>query len=170
MGILKDFLAVELVGCCKGTLFHLVEDHLDIDKLAFPQVKVNSGPQEFRSDTAIETHGFHNTYYLYRARCVYHLVNSETVGMLEFRFEGVVMTDADDLHTDRCDLHVELERETCHWLTEPIVQWFQETVSFAVAAEFDRFIKAGDLDKAKERIEQIQSASDEADGFLGMYL
>ena len=42
--------------------------------------------------------------------------------------------------------------------------------SFAVAVEFDRFIKAGDLAKAKQRIEQIQSASDDAGGFLGMYL
>ena len=32
------------------------------------------------------------------------------------------------------------------------------------------YLHAGDLDKAKQRIEQIQSASDDAEGFLGMYL
>jgi hypothetical protein len=90
--------------------------------------------------------------------------------MLEFRFEGTVLTDAEDLHTQRSDLKVELVRETCEWLTEPIVQWFVETVHRAVNAEFDRYIEAGDLQKAKERIEKIQAASDEAGGYLGMYL
>ncbi|MFV1966422.1 MAG: hypothetical protein ACC628_13445 [Pirellulaceae bacterium] len=123
-----------------------------------------------RIQSAMEAHGFHNTYYLYNARCIYHLANSDTIGMLQFRFDGTVMTGAEDLRTDRCELQVDLERETCHWLTEPIVRWFQETVSHAVAAEFDRFIEAGDLEKAKQRIEQIQSASDDAEGFLGMYL
>jgi len=123
-----------------------------------------------RIKATIATHGFHNSYYLYNAHCVFHLANSDAIGMLKFRFEGAVITDADDRHTDRCELQVELVSETCHWLTQPIVRWFKETVSFAVAAEFDRYIDAGDLEQAKRRIEQIQSASDDADGFLGMYL
>ena len=123
-----------------------------------------------RIKAAIERHGSHNSYYLHNARCVYHLTNQGDAGMLDFRFEGTVLTDAEDLHTQRSDLEVELVRETCEWLTEPIVQWFVETVHRAVNAEFDRYIEAGDLQKAKERIEKIQAASDEAGGYLGMYL
>ena len=51
-----------------------------------------------------------------------------------------------------------------------VVHWFAETVSRSVAVEFDRYIDAGDLQQAKERIEQIQAASDESGGFVGMYL
>jgi hypothetical protein len=123
-----------------------------------------------RIKAAIETHGFHNTYYLYNARCIFHLVNSDSLGMLQFRFEGTVFTDAEDVQTDRCELQAKLECETCHWLSEPIVRWFEETVSYAVAAEFDRYIQAGDLEKAKQRVADIQAVSDDADGFLGMYL
>jgi hypothetical protein len=119
---------------------------------------------------AIEQHGSHNTYFLYNARCVYHLTNDEEQGMIEFRFFGTVFTDAEDRRADRCQLQVTLVRETCEWLTEPIVSWFEETVSRSVVAEFDRYIAAGDLDAAKQRVEQIQAASDEHDGFLGMYL
>jgi hypothetical protein len=55
-------------------------------------------------------------------------------------------------------------------LTEPVVAWFETTVSRSVETEFDRYIAAGDLEQAKQRIEQIQAASDEAGGFVGMYL
>lgn len=123
-----------------------------------------------RIKDAIERHGSHNTYFLYNARCTYRLTNRDDTGMLEFRFEGTVLTDAEDLHCERTDLEVELVRETCDWLTEPIVSWFTATVSRSVAVEFDRFIEAGDLDQAKLRIEQIQAASDQAGGFVGMYL
>jgi hypothetical protein len=123
-----------------------------------------------RVKAAIEKHGSHNTYYLYNARCIYHLVNADDTGVAEFRYEGVVITDPEDRRTKRCDLQVELLRETCDWLTEPVVQWFRETVTQAVAVEFDRYIEAGDLEQAKNRIEQVQAASDEAGGYLGMYL
>ena len=36
---------------------------------------------------AMEAHGTFNTYYLYNARCVFHLTNHDDVGMLEFGFE-----------------------------------------------------------------------------------
>jgi hypothetical protein len=39
-----------------------------------------------------------------------------------------------------------------------------------VAVEFDRYIEAGDLDRARKRMEKIQAASDESGGYLGMYL
>jgi hypothetical protein len=119
---------------------------------------------------ALEKHGSHNSYYLYNARCVYRLTNDESIGAVEFRFEGTVLTDSTDQKTERCDLEVELARETCDWLTEPIVHWFAETIRRAVAVEFDRYIAAGDLKQTIERIEKIQADSDEGGGYVGMYL
>ena len=123
-----------------------------------------------RIKSAIEKHGTHNSYYLYKAKCIYRLTNDSATGMLEFRFEGTALTNSEDLRTDRCDLSVALDRETCQWLTEPIVQWFGETVARSVAIEFDRYIAAGDLERTRQRIDEIQAASDESGGFLGMYL
>ena len=120
---------------------------------------------------AIEAHGSHNSYYLYNARCVFRLTNDESVGMLEFRFEGTVLTDAADEKTIRfAPQLVELDRETCDWLTEPIVDWFRETVPRAVAVEFDRYIAAGDLQQTIKRIERLQSEADQRGGYVGMYL
>lgn len=122
-----------------------------------------------RIKAAIEKHGSHNTYYLYNAECVYHLTNGER-GMLALQFEGTAITDASDMHTERCDLQVKLVRETCDWLTAPIVEWFQQSVPRSVSVEFDRYIAAGDLQKTKERIAKLQTATEEAGGFVGMYL
>ena len=123
-----------------------------------------------RVRSALDEHGAHNTYYLHNARCIYHLSNSEQVGTIEFRFEGVVLTDETDMRADRCDLQVELVGETCDWLTEPVVRWFADTVSRSVVVEFDRYIEAGDLEKTVERIKKLQEESDASGGFLGMYL
>ncbi|MDG2384308.1 MAG: hypothetical protein P8N76_21745 [Pirellulaceae bacterium] len=123
-----------------------------------------------RIKAAIEQHGSHNSYYLHNARCVYHLLNDDQRGAIEFQFEGTVLTDRDDCHSRNCDLQVELLGETCDWLTESVVRWFCDTVSRSVAVEFDRYIKAGDLQLAKERIDRIQQESDDAGGFVGMYL
>ncbi len=119
---------------------------------------------------AIETHGLHNTYFLYNAGCIFHLTNNPAAGRLEYRFEGTVMTDPEDQHTQQCQLEIELVRETCDWLTEPIVAWFRETVRRAVIAEFDRYIEAGDLAQTLKRIEQMQAQVDQSGGFVGMYL
>jgi hypothetical protein len=119
---------------------------------------------------AIETHGSHNTYYLYNATCVFHLTNRADLGTLEFRFEGTVLTDESDQSTLRCDLEVELLKETCDWLTEPIVQWFKETVPRSVAVEFDRYIAAGDLQQTVQRIERLRAETEGRGGFVGMYL
>lgn len=119
---------------------------------------------------AIERHGTHNTYHLYNARCVFHLTNDERVGMLEFRYEGTVFTDDADERTTRADLNVELVRETCDWLTEPIVEWFRQSVPRAVTVEFDRYIAAGDLAQAKERLERLQATTDASGGYVGMFL
>ena len=117
-----------------------------------------------------EKHGLHNTYFLHNAHCIYHLTNQPDTGMLDFRFQGIVLTDIEDRRTRGSDLEVELVRETCVWLTEPVVQWFAETVARAVEIEFDRYIDAGDLERTQQRIDQLQAQSDDHDGFLGMFL
>jgi len=119
---------------------------------------------------AIHRHGTFNTYYLYNASCTFHLTNQADLGAIQFSFEGTAHTDETDRATARCDLTVELLRETCDWLTEPVVHWFAETVPFAVRAEFDRYIAAGDLHQTIERIKRVQTDSDEHGGFVGMYL
>ena len=123
-----------------------------------------------RIKACIEKHGSFNTYYLYNARCIYHLINKPNFGTLEFKFDGTVITDSNDERCQHVDLEVKLDKETCDWLTEPITQWFAETVPRSVAAEFDQYINAGDLEQTRKRIEEIQAASDDADGFVGMYL
>lgn len=119
---------------------------------------------------ALDKHGAYNTYYLHNATCVFHLTNAPEVGLLEFKFEGTVFTDQNDTQTKQCDLKVELVRETCSWLTEPVVEWFKRTVSQAVRVEFDRYISAGDLKQAEERIRKLQEESDAQGGFVGMGL
>jgi hypothetical protein len=123
-----------------------------------------------RVKEAIERHGTHNTYYLYNARCVFHLTNAPDEGMIEFRFEGTLLTDESDLRSASCDLEVELLRETCDWLTEPVVNWFRSSVQHAVLAEFNRYIEAGDLEQTKKRLEKIHAESDQSGGFVGMGL
>ena len=123
-----------------------------------------------RIKQSLETHGAHNSYYLYNARCTFHLTNDPQRGMLQFALEGTVLTDTTDQQSATCDLQVTLENETCDWLTEPVVAWFSETVNNAVLVEFDRYIAAGDLAKTKQRAERIESACDQSGGFLGMYL
>lgn len=119
---------------------------------------------------AIRKHGSHNTYYLYNAACVFHLTNDPKLGMLDFRFEGTVLTDPEDQKTVHGDLQIELRSETCDWLTQPVVEWFRQTVSRAVLAEFDRYIAAGDLKRTIQRIGQLQAITDARGGFLGMGL
>jgi hypothetical protein len=119
---------------------------------------------------AIDAHGSYNTYFLYNAQCKFYLTNSDDVGMIQFRFEGTALTDPTDQNTLRCDLEVEIVRETCDWLTEPIVHWFRDTVPRAVTVEFDRYIAAGDLAQAVKRVEKIQAESDQRGGYVGMYL
>ena len=123
-----------------------------------------------RIKQAIDKHGSHNTYYLYNANCIFHLTNHSEIGMIEFRFEGTALTGPSDLKTERCDLAIELVRESCDWLTAPIVKWFEESVSHAVALEFDRYIEAGDLQKAKDRIAKVQAEMEQKGGYVGMYL
>ncbi len=123
-----------------------------------------------RLKQSAEKHGLHNSYFLHNAHCLYRLTNNPEIGMLDFRFHGVILTDQEDRRTRGSDLEVELIRETCPWLTEPVVAWFRETVARAVELEFDRYIEAGDLARTQQRIEQLQATSDDQAGFLGMFL
>ncbi len=123
-----------------------------------------------RIKDAMQRHGSFNSYYLYNARAIFHLTNSPTRGMMEFGFEGTVLTDSSDEVTKSADLKVELLGETCDWLSQPVVDWFLQTVREAVKIEFDRYIHAGDLEKTRQRIKEIEEAADGADGYLGMYL
>lgn len=123
-----------------------------------------------RIKAALEKHGSFNTYFLYNARCRFHLTNHADLGLLEFSFVGTLLTDPTDRHSINADLQVKLERETCDWLTEPVVHWFHETVSRAVMVEFDRYIDAGDLAQTIKRIAELQAKTDQTGGYAGMYL
>ena len=123
-----------------------------------------------RIQEAMQKHGTHNSYYVYNARCKYHLINRDGEGEIEFRFEGTVLTDQQDMHCRQCDLHVELVGETCEWLTEPVAQWFAESVPRAMAAEFDYYIAAGDLEKTRDRLQKLDADTDDLGGFVGMHL
>lgn len=123
-----------------------------------------------RLKQAIEKHGAHNAYYLYNAQCKFHLVNHPVEGTLVFQFEGTVLTDASDVRTQHCDLKTNLESETCSWLTEHVKEWFCETVAHAVAVEFDRYIAAGDLERTRARLANLEQQMEQSGGFVGMYL
>lgn len=123
-----------------------------------------------RVKECLEKHGSLNSYYLYNASCHFFLTNDRDRGMMEFVFDGVVLTNDSDDTTTSVDLDVRLVRETCDWLTEPVVQWFHQSVLQAVRVEFDRYIFAGDLARTRERLAKLRSEADEKGGFLGMYL
>lgn len=123
-----------------------------------------------RVKEALEKHGAHNSYYLHNAECVFHLTNEPNNGMMKYSFEGVVFTDQEDMKARNCDLEIQLEKETCSWLNQSIVDWLAETAERAVIVEFNRYVAAGDLSKTVERLEALEKESDESGGFVGMYL
>lgn len=119
---------------------------------------------------AVTAHGTRNAYYLTDGSCTFRLTNDATTGWVRFGFEGPVFTDEADLKTTGSDLAIALDVETCDWLTQPAVEWLKLSVKHAVEAEFDRYIAAGDLSKAKERLAREQAESDASGGYLGMNL
>ncbi len=157
-----------------GNWVEIEFDCLPLRTVTRLDVPVDASPkyEQFvlRVKDAISKHGTLNTYYLYQAHCTYHLTNDPKRGMVRFQFEGTVLTGQQDLHAKQADLIVSLEQESCAWLTEPMVEHLSESVRQAVLVEFDRYIKAGDLEKTKQRIAQQQAESDQAGGFVGMYL
>lgn len=119
---------------------------------------------------AFDKHGAFNSYFLYRGFCRFRLLNHPTLGLLHFAFDGTLLTDPDDQRTRLVDLEIKLEQETCDWLTQPAVAWWETTVREAVRIEFDHFIAAGDLKKTEERLRKLHAAEDAAGGYLGMGL
>jgi hypothetical protein len=157
-----------------GQWVEIAFDCLPLRSVTRIDVPVDASPvyEQFvlRVKEAIGRHGTHNTYYLHRGTCTYHLTNHPQHGTVVFAFEGTVLTGPQDLHTKAVDISVKLDSETCSWLNEPIVGFLSESVQHAVLVEFDRYIEAGDLKKTQQRIKAIEESSDAADGFVGMYL
>ena len=91
-------------------------------------------------------------------------------GEIAFEFEGTALTGEEDRKTRAVDLQVSLLRETCGWLSQPIVDFFAESVQHAVLYEFDRYIEAGDLTKTEERMQRLEEQNEISKGFVGMYL
>jgi hypothetical protein len=153
---------------------HIEFDCLPLRSVGRLDIPIDASPKYRarceRIKHALETHGSHNTYFLYNAQCAFHLTNQSDFGMVQYKFDGTVLTDVTDRKTLRCDIQVELVRETCDWLTQPVSAWLAETVAKAVQVEFDRFIAAGDLAQTIKRIEEIQAQSDQRGGYVGMYL
>lgn len=149
-------------------------DCVPLRTVARTDIPIDASPKlaakMMRIKAAIEKHGSLNSYYLHNASCSFHFTNDPLHGMVKFSFEGVVMTDTNDLEARSADLQVELASETCSWINQTIVDWLTSTVPQAVRVEFNRYIAAGDLTQAIKRMETIQKASDESGGFVGMYL
>jgi hypothetical protein len=117
---------------------------------------------------AIDRHGTENAYYLYNARCVYRLANSEVDGTLRFSFAGTVLTDQSDCRADRADLSIELSADTCGVTMRPeVLAWFRQVIERAVLIEFDHFISAGQLADRVSRLGIVRSLADLPD-FAGM--
>jgi hypothetical protein len=123
-----------------------------------------------RFQRAVARHGTRNTYYLTNASCTFRFTNDPRSGWVQFAVEGTVLTDEMDTKTVGSDLEICLAKETCDWLTQPAVQWLTLSTKRAIEAEFDRYIAAGDLSRALERLAREQAASDAGGGFLGMNL
>lgn len=129
---------------------------------------------EFRSrlehlKRSIDKHGIENAYFLYNARCVYHLANSDIEGMLRFSFEGAVLTDRSDAKAASADLDVELVSETCGGVPAAVLEWLCGAVARAVLVEFDRFITAGHLEQRVNELDAMTHLASLAN-FKGMHV
>jgi hypothetical protein len=123
-----------------------------------------------RMQRAVARHGTRNTYYLTDGGCTFRFTNDPAIGWVRLRFEGTVLTDDTDTKTIGSDLDIAIDTETCDWLTQPAVEWLRLSAKHALETEFDRYIAAGDLSRALERLAREQAASDAAGGYLGMNL
>ena len=67
-----------------------------------------------RIQKALTKHGSLNTYYLYNARCSFHLTNRSEFGVIEFGFEGTVLTDETDTQQvmKACNVDMDALRKT----------------------------------------------------------
>ena len=123
-----------------------------------------------RIKDAIAEHGTFNSYFLHNATCRFFVTNDPLNGMIDFQFEGVVFTDDSDSRARHTALRVTLDKETCPWLEQHVVKWFEETVSHAVIVEFNRYIGVGDPEQTKKRMQQLEQAVVNSGGFVGMHL
>lgn len=157
-----------------GRWVEIAFDCLPLRSVARIDIPLDASPKlaqkMLRVKTAIEKHGTLNAYFLHNANCTYYLTNDPSIGMVQFQFEGVILTDSADLSAQRTDLSVTLQRETCGWLNQAIVDWLAETVRQSVLIEFNRYINDGDLTKTIERVRQMEQANELSGGFVGMYL
>ncbi|QEG01624.1 hypothetical protein Mal15_57020 [Stieleria maiorica] len=158
----------------KGQWVEIEFDCLPLRSVARLDVPLDASPayEQFvqRVKAAMKKHGTHNTYYLHRCSCVFHLTNAIDRGEIAFEFEGTALTGQEDRKTRSVDLNVKLLRETCGWLSQPIVDFFAESVQHAVLVEFDRYIAAGDLSKTEARMQKLAEQNELGQGFVGMYL
>ena len=158
----------------KGQWVEIEFDCLPLRSVSRIDVPIDASPkfEQFvqRVKAAMEKHGSHNTYYLHRGRCAFHLTNALDRGEIAFEFEGTALTGQEDRKTRSVDLSVSLLRETCGWLSQPIVEFFSESVQHALLVEFDRYIEAGDLSKTEERMKKLEEQDELGQGFVGMYL
>ena len=123
-----------------------------------------------RIKAAIAEHGTHNSYFLHNATCRFFVTNDPLNGLIAFKFEGVVFTDDSDTLARHTFLKVTLDKETCPWLEQHVVKWFEETVSQAVLVEFNRYIGVGDPEQTKKRLLQMERTLEDKGGFVGMHL
>jgi hypothetical protein len=158
----------------KGQWVEIEFDCLPLRSVTRLDAPIDASPryEQFvqRVKAAMQKHGTHNTYYLHRGGCTFHLTNATDRGEIAFSFEGTAMTGDKDRKTKSVDLRTELKRETCGWLSQPIVDFFAESVQHAVLVEFDRYIEAGDLSKTEQRLKQLAEQNELNQGFVGMYL
>jgi hypothetical protein len=122
-----------------------------------------------RLKQAIERHGVENSYFLYNARCVYRLANSDVDGMLRFTLEGTILTDRSDVKAEHADLAIELAGDTCGGVPAEVIAWFRTVIERAVLIEFDRFIAAGQLAERVNQLGHVEQLADVTD-FAGMNL
>lgn len=123
-----------------------------------------------RVRAALRQHGMHNTYFLENGTCTFQLSNQPGAGILQFLFEGTITTDDNDEHSSAADLTVELWRESCHGITEPVIQWFRDTVTRAVMLDFNRYLAADDGSHAKQRLVRLNMSIEQCTGYVGMGL
>ncbi len=158
----------------KGQWVEIEFDCLPLRSVTRLDAPIDASPkyEQFveRVKAAIGKHGTHNSYFLHRGNCVYHLTNETNRGEIAFEFEGTVLTGEHDRKTRSVNITVDLLRETCGWLSQPIVDFFAESVQHAILVEFDRYIEAGDLTKTEQRIQKLADQDEINQGFVGMYL
>jgi hypothetical protein len=149
----------------------IVFDCLPLRSVARVDVPLDASPA-FRARSehlrqAIERHTGENAYFLYNTRCTYRLANSDIDNMLQFSFDGTLLTDRSDGKADRAELDVVLTAETCSGVPLAAMEWFRGIIQRAVLIEFDRFIADGQLAERFSELGAVDSINDVA-GFAGM--